>query len=101
MKKDDQTRGDGDTQPEQPRTAASVAPSSHTPGPWRIEGVEIWGANNQHVVWELGPNDADSSLIAAAPDLLAALKARLHDIDCSCAACGPMQAAIAKAEGRG
>jgi len=46
-----------------------------TPGPWRVEGVEVYGANGKHVVWELGnDNPADHALIAAAPDLLAALR---------------------------
>ena len=53
---------------------------SYTPGPWRVDGVEVFGADGQHVVWELGNrNMADWHLIAAAPDLLVACKMALND----------------------
>ncbi len=79
---------------------------SHTSGPWRVDCVEVYGANNKHVVWELGSdNPADWALIAAAPDLLAALKdlVRATDNPASGALGDPWdvaRAAIAKAEGR-
>ena len=61
---------------------------THTPGPWRIEGTrdsdEFWVVKNEGPVCEIsqtfGYPDADEAnarLIAAAPDLLAALT-RLH-----------------------
>lgn len=47
---------------------------SHSAGPWRHEGVEIYGADGKHVVWELGnDNSDDMNLIVAAPDMLEAL----------------------------
>lgn len=94
--------------------------SKHTPGPWvvfhnkyRIPAVEVDGS-----VWSEGfdsgvrlqsERDANAHLIAAAPDLLAALK-ELLDQGEGCAACGfgtpgcgcryeRARAAIAKAEG--
>ena len=97
---------------------------SHTPGPWTVKlgGIEpclptdprwveeIIAADGTHVVCfghdydEYGSISLeDAQLIAAAPDLLDALKRRLHnypDLDCACAACMPMMAAINKAEGR-
>lgn len=52
---------------------------SHSQGPWRVEGVEVRDANDRPVVWELGNrNEDDHRLIAAAPELLDALK-RLFD----------------------
>lgn len=49
--------------------------------PWRIEGVEII-AGNKSVVWELGSrNEDDHRLIAAAPDMLDALKAFCGDME--------------------
>lgn len=86
---------------------------SHTPGPWHVDGVEIIADGGRCIVWELGQSledrTADAALIAAAPDLLAALKTiaansdeenewdaveKLH------ANLAAAEAAIAKAEGR-
>lgn len=63
-------------------TAGSVTRAqSHTPGPWRVE--KLRGGNNPHMgLWSVEgagnvANDctlADANLIAAALDLLAALK---------------------------
>ena len=52
--------------------------AQHTPGPWKIEGDNIYGPNGQRIadVWS-GYEDeihADARLIAAAPELLAALR---------------------------
>lgn len=56
---------------------------SHTPGPWRVEGCRIMAAGESHValIDACGGNDCyvtatddDMRLIAAAPDLLVALK---------------------------
>jgi hypothetical protein len=73
-----------------PQTVADV---QHTPGPWtallhtgngvtvgRDDDWTITGADGQSVCWEGGPNDhadANARLIAAAPDLLAALSSIL------------------------
>jgi hypothetical protein len=55
---------------------------THSPAPWEfdydfISGSNIKDANNEHVVYEMACGDeekANGLLIAAAPDLLAALK---------------------------
>ncbi len=98
---------------------------SHTPGPWTVEPIDERSARDLHIqhpaVWIVGGHDevvatveqvsrdqvlADASLIAAAPDLLKALKERPHDISCHPSegrhtdACLRARAAIAKAEGR-
>jgi hypothetical protein len=55
--------------------------SKHTPGPWTIGGLEsgqaaVDGANGEDVTGFISP--ADAALIAAAPDMLAALEAFAH-----------------------
>lgn len=49
---------------------------SHTPGPWRVipEHEMVVGAGDATVVYELNTNEDDARLIAAAPELLEALK---------------------------
>lgn len=82
---------------------------AHTPGPWWVdadpgEGVEVHdGFGRTASVWgEEDTATANARLIAAAPDLLAALRRLVDycdnhsDYDSIGAAC----AAIAKAEGR-
>jgi hypothetical protein len=49
-----------------------------TPGPWRVIGANVYGNNLRALV---PMNSADARLIAAAPDLLAALTAALDDAD--------------------
>jgi len=88
--------------------------SGHTPGPWLAEftscGKQDDGCRGG---WKIvGPyhsephgyhNSSDASLIAAAPDLLAACKRVLGHLDGSTGeidAVALLQAAIAKAEGR-
>lgn len=84
----------------------------HTPMPWIwLEGDEqIVGGGNRIVVYELNTNEYDARLIAAAPELLAALNEIVggdrwlvddHSIGSAEAERIVMQAraAIAKAEG--
>jgi len=92
----------------------------HTPGPWFVNQDEDgnyrsigsagwWGLAQVVVRFEGERNDdatglANANLIAAAPDLLAALKAFVADFDASVsdpdATTDAARAAIAKAEGR-
>lgn len=94
--------------------------SKHTPGPWRYHGFVVdsdfsgWRVylptKYRRVITVEGTSaaeaDANARLIAAAPDLLAALKAAFqpagwsHSGDCMCEVCEMCRAAIAKAEGR-
>jgi hypothetical protein len=97
--------------------------SKHTPGPWRWDGdptnIDIF-YRDQHAPWLVSANDdivlggdmfateqADAALIAAAPELLEALKAYVslcgntaHTVDREglFAAWEAAEAAIAKAE---
>jgi len=49
--------------------------TAHTPGPWkRDENFWLVGPNNHYVVRVGASSPADARLIAAAPDLLAALR---------------------------
>jgi hypothetical protein len=88
----------------------------HTPGPWVWERVLQDSAVTEHTLkgptvlcrfWFDNPPDADARLIAAAPELLAALKVMVltRGIREHLEATDPMaleqaRAAIAKAEGR-
>ena len=89
--------------------------SKHTPGPWRV--VDSWndhmveGQNGEEIIWQDGPhdtptiNEANARLIAAAPDLLAALEQLVAVKDYSDRIWGATfdwdaaRAAIAKAKG--
>ena len=80
--------------------------SDFTPGPWRIGAIEsgmvaIDGANGEEVTGFVFPEDG--RLIAAAPDLLAALKNMVGLVELVLPFDGPQQrkarAAIAKATG--
>ena len=60
--------------------------AKHTPGPWRVEGCDLIGNSTflAMLYWHTGrdtENKADAALISAAPDLLAALKWFIDDID--------------------
>lgn len=99
--------------------------SKHTPGPWRVDTTKALGAYGVWTAYPTHPGhdgagyesqicsmmpfermgdrekrDADAALIAAAPDLLAALKAVLdwQNHTEMQAACVSARAAIAKAE---
>lgn len=54
--------------------------SKHTPGPWEYDGpphnIIVWSSPENRICFMTsdGPTEANARLIAAAPDLLAALK---------------------------
>jgi len=88
---------------------------SHTKGPWWCNPEGIQSPNSTIAQWFTTPDHADARLIAAAPDLLEALKkmvdvynrdhfmqtADCHPTDCDCGRCDRDRAvaAIAKATG--
>lgn len=80
--------------------------SAHTPGPWVANGsaIEDRPKRGPTTVIAYGVEAAaDAHVIAAAPDLLVALKGVLHahvPRNCHCPACVLGRAAIAKAEGQ-
>ena len=90
--------------------------ADHTPGPWKWDGYDIRASNDEIILTSDGRfgSDADCHLIAAAPDLLAALKLALEMIEMSVRTRDPnwdgtvkdgraisnARAAIAKAEGK-
>jgi hypothetical protein len=90
--------------------------SAHTPEPWEIakgdDGrfIDIVDVNGDGILSTLRNRNAESAanihLLAAAPDLLAALKVVIDDSVwchanfCECKVCKQVRAAIAKAEGR-
>lgn len=109
-----------------------MSESKHTPGPWTLDAgkhrmwicrvgnnpddPEIWSAheNKEGIPWPFGDKHADALLIAAAPDMLEALKDALlcmesatkirdPNWDGSATLTSPIgvaRTAIAKAEGR-
>ncbi len=87
--------------------------SKHTPGPWINDGDGIvWSESDPIYGWiadcRNGAQDANARLIAAAPDLLEALRSMLSEFSVMAspatageiAACEAARAAIAKAEGQ-
>lgn len=92
---------------------------AHTPGPWECYADLPSTDPSWHIVTSAGrtrvvanvhiepgnaTDEANASLISAAPDLLAACKACLDNCGCQedndpCANCARLEAAIAKAEG--
>jgi hypothetical protein len=96
----------------------TLTPIKHTPGPWRVGGHP---RDNSGTAWheiltdadEFGPSyvcqamEQDARLIAAAPDLLAALRMAVARIEVANAEGNPIlsawladaRAAIARAEG--
>lgn len=84
--------------------------SEHTPAPWHVDALDgtVYAANHRTVP----QNDADARLIAAAPDLLAALAEAAPRLEQALidepedydnhelrAVCSQIRAAIAKATG--
>lgn len=64
--------------------------AQHTPGPWQVRTLENFGFNVVHYVGgdkfniarvAKAGNEADASLIAAAPDLLEALKGAIGALE--------------------
>jgi hypothetical protein len=49
-----------------------VSAAVHTPGPWRLVGDELYGADGSRIAEAVSARDA--TLIAAVPELLEALK---------------------------
>lgn len=84
----------------------------HTPGPWVFNGgdhapiLHIYATDDKHVFHDVRPlpeQEANARLMAAAPELLAALKALLAELPnfmAKSGAVGDARAAVAKAEGR-
>jgi hypothetical protein len=77
--------------------------TKHTPGPWKVElcvaggGLVIRIGAQTHV--QIFPL-SDARLIAAAPELLDALKVAISEhVECECWVCKKARAAIAKAKG--
>lgn len=64
----------------------------HTPGPWELgEKRGVWVGpvvmadnGSRGVAFVCGESDANARLIAAAPELLAALRGVLHWAECEC-----------------
>lgn len=109
------------------RAQAGVAERvGHTPGPWKRMRGSQWGPDipyaTPYCTWiNLGPSDdrapvaiiltdeddertpilsANANLIAAAPDMLAALREAAMCVPPGTQLCNQINAAIAKAEGR-
>lgn len=88
--------------------------STHTPGPWKYESVSqtirtakenYWIASLDSWDGQVVPNkEADGKLIAAAPELLAAIQMTVRELalhhapDCKCLVCKAVHAAISKAK---
>jgi hypothetical protein len=90
--------------------SAELAVSAHTPGPWMVrDGLTVDSA--QHTVASITfdpllmdeveqESAANARLIAAAPDLYAALHALMHDDLHATEHLAAAHAALAKAEGK-
>ena len=79
--------------------------SEHTPGPWEAVAVDaghyvVWDSQGNVLGRRLYPEDA--RLIAAAPELLAALERVVYDLEpyVTASHLQPARAAIAKARGK-
>lgn len=83
--------------------------AAHTPGPWKATGNGIHRGTTCVATTHMDPHEqraVDARLIAAAPDMLAALKLLVEDVrgyaawDRPCHALDVAEAALSKAEGR-
>jgi hypothetical protein len=79
--------------------------STHTPGPWKYDDFYVVAAGeDEDVICEVWvTHKANAALIAAAPEMLEALKLSYPLLECSDegeAATAAILAVIAKAEGR-
>jgi len=101
--------GTGKPYPALPAEGPAQEQSRHTPGPWQVCPIGTPGGPVYKVAgsgWLIGTVgfEPNAQLIAAAPDLLAALKGMINEIDLGCRMrSAPVQAAleaIARAEGR-
>ena len=74
---------------------------THTPGPWRIvtDGISHWIEIHPNKIALIHAKKADRDLIAAAPELLAALQEVLSLCEGECATGHICLNAIAKAKG--
>lgn len=80
--------------------------SAHTPGPWVVCSAErVRVAAGDFLFLQRNPQkalleerQANARLIAAAPDLLEAVKSEICSVLCDC--CSALRAVVAKAEGR-
>jgi hypothetical protein len=86
----------------------SITTMSHTPGPWVYDirkaeltapEVTMLGIKTGAAIWgpSYGPSPADGQLCAAAPDMLAALKALLGEHGCGLGMLFSERVALAKA----
>ena len=87
--------------------------SKHTPGPWHIDPAAEYDAAEYDInakdsdiasVWQDNKSDdqeaeANANLIAAAPELLEALKFAAERLECAGFMATAQRSAIAKAEG--
>lgn len=84
--------------------------AQHTPGPWSVDAKEAWvtqGTRDKPIAALLWPTEirseaetmANAILIAAAPELLAALKYAARMVNASECDINYIRSAIAKAEG--
>lgn len=85
--------------------SAPDASRQHTPGPWHTDGAEIFAADGTWIGETLDidspdQGEANASLAAAAPDLLAACQAFLNPEFRSSQVTRLVRDAIAKTEGR-
>ena len=80
-----------------------MADATHTPGPWRIvtDGISHWVEIHPNKIALIHAKKADRDLIAAAPDLLAALQEVLSLCEGECAIGQICLNAIAKAKAKG
>lgn len=64
-----------------------MSETKHTPGPWEFDGphhnIIVWSSPNNRICFMTsdGPTEANARLIAAAPDLLEALKNIVNSIE--------------------